>query len=444
MNKMSLNHPSIIKLYNKTISKMNYNLLISVFGVNQGIRIIKGNLLNQKMNSQLSTHSSSNLILSNEIKSKFEAKNKAFITVTKRVLNQIGKNVRKSIILQDSIINQKRGYQAHLFQRFNNQNSQIRYQIYIITIIKLQANIRAYLSRRTIQRIINNMIIEKSTKCIISVQSHFRQFNQLKKTKIEALQKKVIDERKEKCNVMINQLYSYYQSINNKKKVIIDKLLNDRKEKIILIQGVFKKVKLMKLVKTIIAYEKNNYVLTYPFYSKRIQIKLYLDTHFGLKSKYKFIIPLAPKYKLYSFEFCRLRKMFVLYIKKEELVAGKYRCQLIVDGCVTCDGRFPHFECEDGQFYNLIEFNQGKVAPSGETKKTNGSDNESKDSLSDKNNKKYISRDEEDKKVYSTLKKNLEANPPNCLYNKKWIKNICLDYANETQDDFFTTIRKNK
>ena len=38
---------------------------------------------------------------------------------------------------------------------------------------------------------------------------------------------------------------------------------------------------------------------------------------------------------------------------------GTYRCQLIVDGDVVCDGRFPREEV-NGEFYNVITFGMGK------------------------------------------------------------------------------------
>lgn len=441
MEKMSLYHPSIIKLSNRKFSKMNFNLVISVFGMNKGVKIFKGNFNHRSATDYILTNASSNLILSQEIKDKFEAKNKEFTNLTKRILYRLNKEERKGVNCKSK--NPSKGsYQSNFFRRYKNQSTQINYRHYIINIILLQKNIRGYLIRKNILQVINHIIKEKSTQCIISVQSLFRQYSKMKKTKVAAFHKRVINIRKECCLMIIALLYSYNQTIKEKKRKIIDILLEDRKKKIILIQSTFQKAKLMKLVKAIIAYEKNNYVLTYPFYAKQIQIKLFLNTNFGTQPQYKFIIPIAPKYKLYSFEFCHLRQMFVLYIKKEEVGCGKYRCQLIVDGCITCDGRFPHIECEDGQFYNLIEFNQGRVVPTGEI---NGFDNDSKDSGSDKNNnKRYISSDEEDKMVYATLKKNLEANPPNCFYNKKWIKNVCLDYANENQNDFFSFIKKLK
>jgi hypothetical protein len=53
---------------------------------------------------------------------------------------------------------------------------------------------------------------------------------------------------------------------------------------------------------------------------------------------------------------CPLRKIFILYIPFENLTPGKYRCQLLVDGILTCDGRFPFVECNKGKFYNIIKF----------------------------------------------------------------------------------------
>jgi len=53
--------------------------------------------------------------------------------------------------------------------------------------------------------------------------------------------------------------------------------------------------------------------------------------------------------------------MFILYLPSEVIKPGRYKAQLEVDGSRTCDGRYPHFESRDGQFYNMIDITTQKT-----------------------------------------------------------------------------------
>ena len=113
-----------------------------------------------------------------------------------------------------------------------------------------------------------------------------------------------------------------------------------------------------KLTLKILTKNKSNYFITYPYYEKNsVQIKIFHNqsSNFLKNNIYYF---LNDNYDLYNFVICPLRKIFVLYIPFENLSPGKYRCQLLVDGVLTCDGRFPFVECNKGKFYNIIKFKE--------------------------------------------------------------------------------------
>ena len=54
-----------------------------------------------------------------------------------------------------------------------------------------------------------------------------------------------------------------------------------------------------------------------------------------------------------------------LYINPVDFKCGKYRVKLIIDGQVTCDGRFPHIEFSDGYYYNIMNFYLKRQVKSG-------------------------------------------------------------------------------
>ena len=83
-----------------------------------------------------------------------------------------------------------------------------------------------------------------------------------------------------------------------------------------------------KLSKEIIAYEKVNYVLNYPFICSKVQLKLYRFTSQYSLDQTTISSVDNEYYELYNFEKCPLRKIFVLYIKIGKIMPGTYRCQL--------------------------------------------------------------------------------------------------------------------
>ena len=107
--------------------------------------------------------------------------------------------------------------------------------------------------------------------------------------------------------------------------------------------------------------------MTYPFFAKAVQLKVYIL----LTSTFRFIT------KTYDFTMDPILNTFILFINYNDFEPNKYKCQLIVDSEVTCDGRFPHIELNDGKFYNLINFTKNGIIYSNESE------------VDEYNNKKY-------------------------------------------------------
>lgn len=124
-------------------------------------------------------------------------------------------------------------------------------------------------------------------------------------------------------------------------------ILYERREKLVKIQKNLRMYQTRKQVKQILMQEANNYMLTYPFKCKKARLIVYINA----PSKIDYIME-----NVYDFKYSQLLDMHVLYINPVDFKCGKYRVKLIIDGQVTCDGRFPHLEFSDGYYYNIINF----------------------------------------------------------------------------------------
>ena len=158
---------------------------------------------------------------------------------------------------------------------------------------------------------------------------------------------------------------------------------------------------------------KTLYTITYPFYAHEVEIKIHVlmnDLIVGKFGELKFSI------RTYKFEYNPILKLFILFIEPSELESGKYRCQLIVDNIITCDGRYPHIEFSDGKLYNLInfkiynKFNFNKIIDDNEQESPSDDIDNTNQSLNNGKNKLDFKKDFDDFSSYEDLKTNLESN----------------------------------
>ena len=85
---------------------------------------------------------------------------------------------------------------------------------------------------------------------------------------------------------------------------------------------------------------KNNYFITYPFYAKTVELKIFFP---GSSTAINIGMFNSPS-KQFPFEYNEFLNMFILSIPPDTFLSGEYRCQFLIDGFVSCDGRFPNVE----------------------------------------------------------------------------------------------------
>ena len=181
---------------------------------------------------------------------------------------------------------------------------------------------------------------------ILKIQNTFRKFSLRRNFKVNHMINKIIEYRRKKADQLKNILYSYEVKVNTKKEMMIQEILKQRYEKITLIQNCWRNKLYRDRIFKLIQLEKSQYSITYPYYAKKVQLKICFNER---KNKI---------FKIYNFEICPIRKIFVLHINYSDLAQGKYYCQFVVDNYLTADRRFPTLEGKDNQFYNIIEFTQ--------------------------------------------------------------------------------------
>ena len=270
-------------------------------------------------------------------------------------------------------------------QRFQKVEIKLRNDEYNKTIIKIQKHIRGFLKRISIIRIIDYFIIQKLLSCILKIQKHYRRFACRRDFKVNHLIRLILKDRIKKSDKLKEAFRSYKSKIEAKQKLFINAVLKERNEKILFLQGFFKARFAHNNLNQLLQSEKSKYIITYPYYAKKVQLKLFFDHKLKVS-------------KVFDFEYCSIRKMFLLKINHSDLKPGKYFCQLIVDNYINSDDRYPLVEGKDGHYYNIIEFIQKGQNPYGSTNTihtsinvtgTDSSNNNSLDSPQLVSNKKF-------------------------------------------------------
>lgn len=341
---------SLNKLANRKMISMTFQRCINIFGLTPAVNYYNKNILKLK---------------SSTLKYKKLTKNKKFFN------NEFQLKLQKIIL--NININHKTEIEEN-FSKFNNKgiinfnrknfNSGrlINYynKIYLFQKIKkiiiIQKYYLGYLTRRLLNQMINEIIKQRLIKKLIHIQKNIRRFLIKKHYKKFIIIKFILNERKKYYKKIYKFQYKYHKKLLLKKGLILENILNNFLKKMLKIQLFIKTYLTHKLTLKILTKNKSNFFITYPYYAKNsVQIKIFHNksNNFLKNNIYYF---LNDNFDLYNFEMCPLRKIFILYIPFENLSPGKYRCQLLVDGILTCDGRFPFVECNKGKFYNIIKF----------------------------------------------------------------------------------------
>ena len=255
------------------------------------------------------------------------------------------KNLRMNKLKEMPITFTRYNKYNYYFQMFQNIEKFDRNSKKIKIIIIIQKNVRCYLKRVQVLRVITHIIVTKIIKSILLMQKNFRGFYQRKKFRINQIIKKILKERITKLNKIKRLMKNYQNKIYIRKYLLLQNILYDRLQKICFIQGFIKTKKFNKKIKKLMNLEKNVYVISYPFEANSASIKIYLDkklTHF----------------KKFDFKFCPFRKCLVCYIGYNELKREQYYTNLIIDGNRIIDSRFKTAELRDGIICNIINFNK--------------------------------------------------------------------------------------
>ena len=215
----------------------------------------------------------------------------------------------------------------------------------IDNIIKIQSHFRGYEVKKKflINYLSRAYITKKSIQKIINIQKIVRSFlakiNIRKKIIINLINQK----RKKAVELIIKKMRDYLSIIKTKKSILINHFLEERKLKAIFIQESFRNYLFYKSFKKLRESIEKNYFLDYPFNAKKVDILLYSDTGAIVKKKYK----------KFSFVFNELLHYFILLINPNNIFSGKYKCQFVVNDIIICDNRYPTLKRKN-QIFNII------------------------------------------------------------------------------------------
>jgi hypothetical protein len=105
--------------------------------------------------------------------------------------------------------------------------------------------------------------------------------------------------------------------------------------------------------------------------------------------------------KKYAFNYNKLLNCFVLFINPDDLYAGQYKCQFIIDDIIICDKNYPYIQYKN-ELYNIIEFKTNKRIKEKKRKKKKDKKkaNNNKINENNKNVKEKIIKDKKTPKNY--------------------------------------------
>ena len=184
--------------------------------------------------------------------------------------------------------------------------------------------------------------IERNEFDVLSLCSDMENLSFENEEKFFFIINKIIDERKNS----IEKIQNFLMKIKSKRTLLIHILLDKRRENSITIQRYFRFFTMRKLIKKINHREETNFSIVSSIkYVKHIDLKVYLSDN---------------QFKIFPFEFCKLRKLFVLYIPRNICNKRVFKVNFIADGKIIID---PIYKADYdvsklGMFYNILDFNK--------------------------------------------------------------------------------------
>ena len=384
---------------------VDYKLINSILGLNIKKYLINEKIKNTKENEEYLNN------LKNNVEKKYENFTQSLTKYkNKQNLNKNNKEYKEKILSFSKILTQKYN---KTFNRYIKQNKRFSFLDKVKKSIKIQSVFRSYIFRIKFFKSMIEKLKNQCIKSIIKIQSFIRQKLSLKHAKIEMINYIILKNYKEKEKKLENVFNTFYNIVKFKDYFLTYDLIKRRYESAKKIQSIFRGNQIYKKVQNIIKKMKTLYTITYPFYAHEVEIKIHVlmnNLIIGKFGELKFSI------RTYKFEYNPILKLFILFIEPSELESGKYRCQLIVDNIITCDGRYPHIEFSDGKLYNLInfkiynKFNFNKIIDDNEQESPSDDIDNTNQSLNNGKNKLDFKKDFDDFSSYEDLKTNLESN----------------------------------
>ena len=316
---------------------------------NKNFKFFRKIKINKENNNEINYNNTNTNINSNNTNSNNYNNNNYYTNTNSN--NNINNNNNK-INIDINIINYNTFSTNRIFSRkFIAKN----YEFFLLKTkkaIKIQTNFRRFISqKKNLTQIFNKKIIFICQK-IFKIQSFWKTFLQKR-----ALNKKILIKNiTYSLNIysfLITKIFKKFKNIENfKKNFLISLIKNQRNFQAIKIQKNFRGFFVKKFVKNYLLKEKNCFKITYPYKAYDVQIKFFIPKNESEKNCNKKIL---VEEKIFKFEFSKFENNFVLLLNEENIRPGKYRAIYMIDNVTFCDGRFPHVEFSDGNYYNIID-----------------------------------------------------------------------------------------
>lgn len=304
-------------------------MFYNVYGPGFGIRYYN-EVINKKPISSFPTLEIDSS-LCNIVRANIENSSRGFFNFVERFLS----SEDKSIIEITDI-------EPYKEERVNRHLREERFKMRNESAILLQTRIRVLLGRRKFFKSNKDYFQAKMNKNVIFIQKWARAYLEVIRIKRSLIHDKIIQQRERSGSILKSRIGTFYRKLNLLENLIYEKIISSRKASAIKLQTNWRLNASYRKIQKLLKQLKDNYYLTYPFKANYVRIKIF--TEHNTKEIERF----------YNYEYNEFLECFVLFIPIRDLPTGKYRAQLIVDGLITCDGRFPHIEFNNGQYYNII------------------------------------------------------------------------------------------
>ena len=336
---------SIAKKISK--NKMNY---MNIYKIYETINNYKNNKINDPINKYVNDFKPYiyKKIKKEDLSSNFMELNRDFLYDIEKI-NFKTKKSKKGNEKLLNFKNDKSKLHNYYLSRTDNTEKRKKEKTYEENIIILQKNIKGFLYRIKLNKEISRLTLIYIIEKIIKIQNAVRVFLKKEKRRKKIIIKIIKKERKLKANKIIDLFLMYHWRNQYKKYLIIQKILYQRIKSANKIKKAFKNFLFRQKINRILYLKRNNLEIIYPINKKKdIQLKIYYND--GLS-------------ELFKFEFCEIRKIYVLYLNEDILDnnynnQNGYLCHFFIDNQCVIDKRYKIIKNKSGVIYNFIEFPQ--------------------------------------------------------------------------------------